>query len=236
MLFAGTFPRIHDRELDPSVWLNGYLRTYIERDVRTVSGIGDLESFTRFVSLCAGRAGQLVNSSSLGSDAGVSHVTAKRWLSILRASYVIEFLQPHHENFSKRLVKSPKLYLIDTGLLCHLLGIRKSADLANHPLRGAIFENLVVMEFRKLFLHQGERPPTFFWRDSHGREVDLVIDLGTRRIPIEVKAGSTVASDFLKGLDRYVEMSGDREGVLIYGGGQSYRRQRHHIRAWFACS
>ncbi len=236
VLFAGTFPRIHDKKLDPYSWLDGYVRTYVERDVRTISGVGDLESFGRFVSLCAGRAGQLLNSSALGSDAGVTHVTAKKWLSILRASYVIEFLPPHHENFSKRLVKSPKLYFADTGLLCYLLGLRKVEDLARHPLRGAVFENFVITEFRKLFLHSGQRPPTFFWRDSHGHEVDLLIDLGRRRIPVEIKAGSTVASDFLLGLDRYIAMSGDQGGILVYGGRDEYRRKSHCIRPWFACT
>ena len=236
VLFSGTFPRIHDRNLDPASWLDGYLRTYVERDVRTIAGLGDLDRFTRFIGLCAGRAGQLVNSSALGSDAGVSHVTAKRWLSILRASYVIDFVRPHHENFSKRLVKSPKLYFVDTGLLCHLLGIRRGEDLARHPLRGAIFENFVITEFRKLFLHHGERAPIFFWRDSHGHEVDVLIDLGARRIPVEIKSGNTVASDFLAGLDRYVGMSGDPEGILVYGGDATYRRRAHHVRPWFACS
>jgi len=236
ILFSGTFPRIHDRRLDPASWLDGYVRTYLERDVRTVAGLGDLDSFTRFVGLCAGRAGQLVNSSALGSDAGVSHVTAKRWLSILRASYVIDFLRPHHENFSKRLIKSPKLYFVDTGLLCHLLGIRRGEDLSRHPLRGAIFENFVISEFRKLFLHHGERAPIFFWRDTHGHEVDLIVDLGRRRVPVEIKSGSTVASDFLAGVDRYVGMSGDPDGILVYGGDAAYQRRAHHVRPWFACS
>lgn len=236
VLFAGTFPRIHDKLLDPYSWLDGYVRTYVERDVRTISGVGDLDSFIRFVGLCAGRAGQLLNSSALGSDAGVSHVTARKWLSILRASYVIDLLPPHHENFSKRLVKSPKLYFADTGLLCHLLGLRRAEDLACHPLRGAIFENFVVTEFRKLFLHSGQRPPVFFWRDSHGHEVDLLVDLGRRRVPVEIKAGSTVASDFLLGLDRYIAMSGDQEGILVYGGRDEYRLKSHHIRPWFACT
>jgi len=236
LLFTGTFPRIHDQKLDPYSWLDGYVRTYVERDVRTISGVGDLDSFSRFVGLCAGRAGQLLNSSALGSDAGVSHVTAKKWLSILRASYVIDFLRPHHENFSKRLVKSPKLYFADTGLLCHLLGIRRVEDLVRHPLRGQIFENFVVTEFRKLFLHAGERPPIFFWRDSHGHEVDLLIDLGRRRVPVEIKAGSTVASDFLLGLDRYIAMSGDPDGILVYGGRDGYRRKSHLIRPWFQCT
>ena len=236
LLFSGLFPRIHDAHLDPATWLDGYVRTYVERDVRTVAGVGDLDSFTRFLGLCAGRAGGIVNSSALGSDAGVSHVTAKRWLSILRASYVIDLLQPHHENFSKRLVKSPKLYFLDTGLLCRLLGIRRSDDLARHPLRGAIFESLLVSEFKKLFLHHGQRPPVFFWRDSHGHEVDLLVDLGTRRVPVETKAGITVASDFLDGLDWYVGVSGDPGGILVYGGETGYRRRNHIIRPWFDCS
>ena len=224
------------RLLDPYSWLDGYVRTFVERDVRTISGVGDLDSFIRFVGLCAGRAGQLLNSSALGSDAGVSHVTARKWLSILRTSYVIDFLPPHHENFSKRLVKSPKLYFADTGLLCHLLGLRRVEHLARHPLRGAIFENFVVTEFRKLFLHSGQRPPIFFWRDSHGHEVDLLVDLGRRRVPVEIKAGSTVASDFLLGLDRYIAMSGDQDGILVYGGRDEYRMKSHHIRSWFACT
>jgi len=236
LLFSGLFPRIHDAKLDPTTWLDGYVRTYVERDVRTVAGVGDLDSFARFLGLCAGRAGGIVNSSALGSDAGVSHVTVKRWLSILRASYVIDLLQPHHENFTRRLVKSPKLYFVDTGLLCHLLGIRRSDDLARHPLRGAIFENLVVSEFRKLFLHHGERPPVFFWRDSHGHEIDLLVDLGTRRVPVEAKAGITVASDSLAGLDWYVGVSDDPGGILVYGGTAAYRRKSHLVRPWFDCS
>lgn len=232
ILFSGMFPRIHDRGLDPPTWLDGYVRTYVERDVRSVAGVGDLDSFTRFLGLCAGRAGQLLNASSLGADAGVSHVTSKRWLSILRASYIVELLPPHHENFKKRLIKSPKLYFSDTGLLCHLLGVRKADDLRVHPLRGAIFENFVVTELRKLFLHNGERPPLHFWRNSNGREVDVIIDLGTRRIPVEIKAGETVTSDFFKVLDYYLSLSGDPSGILVHGGGESYSRGDHRVRAW----
>jgi len=235
-LFTGFFPRIHDKGLAPRTWLDGYVRTYVERDVRTVSGVGDLDAFSRFLGLCAGRAGALVNTSGLGSDAGVSHVTAKRWLSILRASYIVDFLVPHHRNFNKRLVRSPKLYFVDTGLLCYLLGIRSPADLRDHPLRGPIFENYVVAEFRKLFLHGGESPPLFFWRDSHGREVDLLIDLGKRRIPVEVKSGRTVASDFFRGLDFYTGLSGDEGGMLVYGGDESYQRKNHAVRSWRECT
>lgn len=236
LLHSGMFPRIHDRGLDASAWLDGYVRTYVERDVRRLSNIGDLDAFTRFLGLCAGRAGQLLNLSSLGADAGVSHATAKRWISVLQASYVVDLLRPHHRSFRKRLTKSPKLYFVDTGLLCYLLGIRRVEHLRHHPLRGAIFENFVVVELRKLFLHHGQRPPLFFWRESNGREVDVVIDFGTHRLPVEIKAGETVASDFFRELDNYIGLSGDSAGVLVYGGDSAYPRGRHVVRPWWACT
>jgi hypothetical protein len=235
LLFRGLFPRIHDRGLEPTPWLDGYTRTYVERDVRQLSDIGNLATFTRFLALCAGRSGQLLNFASLAADAGVSRDTARRWISVLEASYVLYLLSPHHENFSKRLVKSPKLYLYDTGLLCYLLGLRRWQDLRAHPLRGAIFETFVLGELRKLFLHHGERPRLYFWRDSNGREVDVLIDLGTRRIPVEVKAGETVARDAFRGLRHYAELSGDPRGVLVYGGEQSYRRGDFWVRGWWGC-
>jgi len=235
-LFRGFFPRIHDRDLDPALWLDGYLRTYVERDVRSLGGVGDLDSFTRFLGLCAARSGQLVNLSSLGSEAGVTHTTARRWLSVLRAGYVLDLVQPHHANFSKRLVKTPKLFFTDPGLACRLLGVRSSADLHRHPLRGALVETLVYSELRKVFLHHGERAPLFFWRDSHGREVDFLLDFGECRVPIEVKAGETVATDSFRVLDYYTGLSGDPAGILVYGGDEAYSRGQHHVRPWWACS
>lgn len=236
LLFTGTFPPIHDRNLEASTWLDGYLRTYVERDVRTISNIGDLDAFLRFLGLCAGRSGQLLNRSSLGADAGIDQATVRRWISVLEASYVVFTLSPHFENFSRRLVKTPKLYFTDTGLLCRLLGVRNPGDLRTHPLRGPIFETFVVGELRKLYLHHGQRPPLYFWRDSNGREVDLLVDAGKRRIPIEIKSGETVSGEFLKGLDTYIALSGDEWGALVYGGGDSYRRRGHWIRPWFACT
>jgi predicted AAA+ superfamily ATPase len=236
ILFTGTFPAIHDRNLEASTWLDGYVRTYVERDVRTISNIGDLDSFLRFLGLCAGRSGQLVNRSSLGADAGIDQTTVRRWISILQASYVVDVLRPHFENFSRRLIKSPKLYFTDTGLLCRLLGIRSPDDLRNHPLRGQIFETFVVGEMRKLYLHHGQRPPLFFWRDSNGREVDILVDAGKHRIPMEIKSSETVAGDFLKGLDTYLALSGDSWGALVYGGRESYTRRGHRVMPWFACS
>lgn len=235
-LFIGCFPRIHDRGLDAPIWLDGYLRTYVERDVRQIANIGDLDAFTRFVGLCAGRAGSLLNLSSLGADAGISQATVKRWLSVLRAGYIVHLLPPHHQNFSKRLIKTPKLYFVDTGLLCHVLGLRKPEDIRNHPLRGAIFENFVFNELQKLFFHNGQRPPLYFWRDTRGLEIDFILDMGTRRIPVEAKSGATIASDFFNALDRYLQLSKDPDGVLVYGGTKSYRRGGHRVRSWRSCS
>ncbi|HEX6900265.1 MAG TPA: ATP-binding protein [Thermoanaerobaculia bacterium] len=235
LLFQGLYPRIHDRQLDASIWLDGYLRTYIERDVRQLSNIGNLEAFSRFLALCAGRSGQLLNSSALAVEAGVSHPTARSWISVLQASYIVLLLKPHHENFNKRLVKSPKLYFLDSGLLCHVLGLRRPEDLLVHPLRGAIFETFVISELYKLFLHHGQPSPLYFWRDSAGHEVDALLDLGTKRIPVEVKAGRTLAGDVFRGLDYYLGLSGGGPGVLIYGGEESYVRRDHVIRSWWQC-
>jgi len=232
VLLNGFFPPIHDRAIEAAPWLDAYLRTYVERDVRTLGSVGDLDGFVRFLALCAGRAASLVNLSSLGADAGITHPTAARWLSILRAAYVVELLPAYHRNFNKRITRSPKLHFHDTGLLCHLLGIRDVEQLRTHPLRGMVFENLVVAEVRKLFLNSGQRPPLFFWRDSRGREVDIVVDLGTRCVPVEVKSGETVAADFLAGLDYFMGLAGVAGGILVYGGDKTYLRRDHQVRSW----
>lgn len=232
ILFTGLYPRIHDAGLDPEVWLDGYVRTYVERDVRTLTNVGDLDVFSRFVQLCAGRSGQLLNLSALGADAGVDQKTARRWLSILRTSYIVDLLHPHHRNFRKRVVKTPKLYFNDTGLLCHLLGITSEGQLRSHPLRGAIFETFVVAELRKVFMNQGVRPPLFFWRDSRGREVDVVIERGGELVPMEIKSARTVAADFFKNLDFYRDLAGSERGWLIYGGDEVYERRGHQVCPW----
>jgi predicted AAA+ superfamily ATPase len=236
LLFRGLFPRIHDRQLDAATWLDGYVRTYIERDVRLLTNIGNLEAFSRFLALCAGRSGQLLNSSALAVEAGVSQPTARHWISVLQASYVVLLLKPHHENFNKRLVKTPKLYFLDAGLLCHLLGLRRPEDVRLHPLRGAIFETFVVGELYKTFLHHGQPAPLYFWRDSSGHEVDALLDFGTRRLPVEVKVGQTLAGDVFKGLDFYLGLAGGGNGVLVYGGEESYVRRHHIVRSWWHCA
>lgn len=233
VLFGGSFPRVVVGGVDPVVWLDAYLQTYVERDVRQLANVGDLAAFTRFLALCAGRSGQLLDLTSLGSDAGVSHATARRWLSILEASYVVALLRPHHENFSKRVIKAPKLHFLDTGLLCRLLGLRKPDDIRVHPLKGAIFESFVVSELRKRFLHNGERAPLYFYRDSRGNDVDALLDLGLRRLPVEAKLGETVVSEFFGGLSSYEKLSGQPGGWLVNGGTRTYTRGQHQVRAWW---
>lgn len=235
-LFAGGYPRIHDRKLDPQDWLRHYTQTYLERDVRDILNVGDLDSFGRFLRLCAGRSGHLLKLSELAADAGVSHPTAKRWLSVLQASFLVHLLQPHHRNFNKRLVKTPKLYFLDSGLLCYLLRIRSPDDLRIHAARGAVFESWVVSETIKDFVHRGLEADAYFWRDSSGHEIDLVIEQGTELTAIEVKSGETFAPDFLDGLRYWRSLTGraDAPLALVYGGDASYMREGAAVLSWQA--
>jgi predicted AAA+ superfamily ATPase len=232
VMFQGFYPRIHDKGLEPRQWLRGYYETYVQRDVREILNVSDIEAFDRFLRLCAGRNAQLLNLSSLGADCGITHTTARRWISILETSFLISLLRPHHRNYSKRMVKSPKLHFIDTGLLCFLLGIRSPEELRNHASRGAVFESFVVSELLKNRLHQGEESDLFFWRDATGPEVDVLIDLGQRLIPIEIKSSATIASDFFRGLGywRSVSRQAESPGALVYAGDRAYRRQGLFVR------
>jgi hypothetical protein len=235
-LFSGFYPRIHDKHLSPRDWLSNYCQTYLERDVRNVLNIGDIETFGRFMRLCAGRTGQLLNLSGLASDCGISHTTARRWISVLEASFIITLLRPHHRNFGKRLIKSPKLYFLDTGLLCYLLQVRSPEELFHRAERGAVFESFVVSELYKNFLHCGEQPHLYFWRDSAGHEIDVIVESGASLIPVEIKSAQTVASDFFDILAYWRKVSGgpDTPAVLIYGGDQSFRRSGVLVYPWFA--
>lgn len=237
IIFKGLYPRIHDKGLEPHDWLSAYYRTYVERDVRDLANIGNLETFQRFVRLCAGRSGQLLNLSSLALDAGISHTTARNWISILQAGFIIHLLPPHFANFAKRIVKTPKLYFLDTGLLCYLLRIRESAELVTHAMKGHIFETFVLAELFKAFAHRGETPPLYFWRDKTGHEVDVVIDTGSRLIPIEIKSSETVGRSLFDGLKYYMSLGSQvsETGVLIHGGNGFYQREQFLIRPWFQC-
>jgi predicted AAA+ superfamily ATPase len=237
ILFQGLYPRIHSQKVNASDFLESYIATYIERDVREVLRVSDLMTFQRFVQLCAGRSGQILNFSALASDCGITHPTARQWLSVLEASSIVSLLQPYHKNFSKRIMKNPKLYFIDTGLMCHLLRIRSAKDLAGHPLYGSIFETFVVSEILKAFVHRGERPPLYYWRDRTGHEVDALLDLGNRLTAIEVKAGQTIPSDAFKGLKYFSELKGVRgDSVLVYGGDESHLREGVRVRTWWQVS
>jgi len=238
VLFQGMYPRIYDQNLDAREWLASYYGTYVERDVRDILNIGDLRTFRNFVRLCAGRCGQLLNLSSLAADCGITHPTARQWLSVLEASYIVCLLQPHHKNFSKRIIKTPKLYFLDPGLLCYLLRIRSEEDLFTHPMKGGIFETFILSEIYKAFSHTGEDPPLFFWRDRTGHEIDFLIDLGTDLLPVEAKSAKTVAPDFSDGLRYWLSLKGNtaKRGILVYGGEDSYEREGIQVRAWFQCS
>lgn len=234
-LFRGFYPRIHDQGLDAREWLRDYYRTYVERDVRGILNVGDLETFGRFVRLCAGRNGQLLNLSSLASDCGITHTTAGRWLSVLEASFLVYLLRPHHRNFSKRLIKAPKLYFVDTGLLCYLLGIREPRELASHAARGGVFEAFVVSELLKDSWHRGAEPALHFWRDATGHEIDLLVDEGERFIAIEIKSGATIAGDAFAGLDYFRSLAeGETEiaGGLVYAGDRAYHRNGVAVYRW----
>lgn len=219
-IHKGFYPRIHDKGLDSQDWLNNYFNTYIQRDVRTVMNVTDLDLFSDFVRLCAGRTGQLLNLTSLASDAGITQVTAKKWLSILESSFIIFTLRPYHKNFSKRIIKSPKLYFYDSGLLCYLLRIRSPEDLKISPYRGNIFESYCISEFLKSMHHMNAYPDIHFWRDSTGNEVDLLIEKNGRIYPVEFKSGETFSSDFVKGIKNWNQLAKnpDNDSFVIHGG------------------
>ena len=234
-LLAGGYPRFFDRKLSAGEWLGSYVRTYLERDVRTVTRVGDLVTFQRFVELCAGRTAQLLNLSALAADAGVSQPTAKAWLSVLETGFIVFRLPPLHANIRKRLVKMPKLYFHDTGLACWLLGIRTADQLRRHPLRGAVFETWVVSEIIKHRTNRGELGGVFFYRDQHGTEADLVIEFGKQRVLVEAKAGQTVSQDMLSAARRIkttLEQAGPCRAVLAYGGQARQRRQDLLVLPW----
>lgn len=219
-IFTGGYPGIYDRKIAPTDFYPSYIRTYIERDVRQMKDIGDLSKFRRLVKLCAGRIGQLLNKASLAVECGVSAPTVDAWLSVLEESYIIHFLRPDYHNFSKRLVKSPKLYFYDTGLACSLLELRCPAELSSHYLRGGLFENMVVNEFLKSSFNRGAEPSASFWRDSTGNEVDLLISESGVQSAFEIKSGATFSKDYFKGLNFWGKLAGadSTRKSVIYAG------------------
>lgn len=240
VLFRGGYPALHRQKLDTVDWHNAYVGTYVERDVRQLLNVGDLLAFQTFLRMCAARSSQLLNLSGLGADCGVNHGTARAWLSVLETGFLVHRLPVFAANLGKRLVKTPKLHFVDSGLLCFLLGIQAAGQLRRHPLRGAIFESWVTAEILKGHTHRGLPPRLTFFRDRKGEEVDLIVERAGGVTAIEVKSGETVTGEFLRPLDRFHEAVramtspsvGSVDRVLVYGGGERQERSAVGIVPW----
>lgn len=234
ILYTGMYPSIYDRKILPENYYPSYLQTYLERDVRSLKNIANLNLFQRFLQLCAGRVGQLLNLSNIGNELGIDAKTVRSWLSVLEASFIIFFLQPYFKNFKKRIVKHPKLYFYDTGLVCSLLGLTNAAQLTNHYLRGALFENFIISEYVKMKRHKGANPNVYFWQDNTGNEVDMLIDEGDLLTAVEIKSGSTIHQNFFKNLIKFKKYSGttSENSYLVYGGDRSMPRQNGQVIGW----
>jgi len=220
LMVRGLYPPLYDRNLKSSDWLAGYATTYIERDARQLINVRNLSTFQKFIKMCAARTGQVLNLSSLAADCGITHNTAASWISILEASYLVYLLTPHYRNFNKRLTKAPKLYFLDVGLASWLMGIYFAEQIRFHANRGALFETFVVSEFLKARFNQGMPSNLFYWRDSKGLEIDMVIEAADKLMAVEIKSGQTIASDFFSALKRWLGLAGDPEASawLVYGG------------------
>ncbi len=234
MLFKGSYPPVYDRKIEPGIWYDNYVSTYLERDVRQLINVRDLATFQRFLKMCAARSGQLLNLSMMANDCGITHNTAKAWISVLEASYIVHLLKPHHKNFNKRLIKSQKLYFYDSGLAAWLQNIQTIDQLDIHPARGHLFETWVVSEVLKERFNRGFSSNVFFWRDSSGNEIDLIIEEGSLLQPVEIKSGRTIAGDFFNNLDKYMNLAGDRatHPALIYGGKDNHERGGIRVVSW----
>lgn len=238
LLWQGGYPRIYERGLPADEWLADYVATYVERDVRQLTEVGDLLLFQTFLRLCAGRTGQLLNLTSLANDCGISQPTAKKWLSVLEASYIVFRLPPYFANLGKRLVKTPKLYFYDTGLAAALLNVETPLQLATHPLRGSLFETWVVSEVAKAHLHRGRRPRLYFYRERSRLEIDLVVEKGPDLVLVEIKSGQTPSGAYFSAFDRLEQTLAGRETpriagrVVVYGGEDTQERTKGNLLSW----
>lgn len=233
-IFCGGYPRLYDKQIAPSDYYPSYIDTYVERDVRNLRQIGNLSLFVRFIKLCAGRIGQLLNKASLATECGISQTTVQSWISILEQSYIIYLLPPDHKNFSKRLVKTPKIYFYDTGLACSLLEISSAKQVSTHYLRGGLFENMVINEKIKERLNAGRKAEYSFWRDSNGNEIDLIVPEVNEQFAYEIKSGETFNKDYFKGLDYWSRLSGaDKDHkTVIYGGTLPMNTSEGRVLPW----
>lgn len=233
-VLAGGYPEIIKKRINPSVWYSDYLHTYVERDVRQLKNITNLAQFTKLLRLCAGRAGQILNMTSLSNDCGIDQKTVAAWLSVLQSSYIIYLLKPYHGNFNKRIIKSPKLYFYDTGIACSLLGITKAQEITHHAAKGALFENMVVSELLKERLNAGEADNLYYWRDKTGNEVDIIADKAGKLTAMEIKAGETISSDYFKGIEYFSSLTPSKiQKLVIYGGALEQERSNGtHVKSW----
>jgi predicted AAA+ superfamily ATPase len=234
-IFTGGYPAIYDRKLDPSEWLRNYITTYVERDLRQLLNVGDLTNFQRFISICAGRIGQITNFSSMANELSVSYHTVQNWLSILETSFITYRIYPYFKNFNKRLIKSPKIYFNDTGLVCALLGIENHDQINTHYLKGALFENMILTEIRKFMFSHTNRRDLYFWRDNSGKEIDCIIEQSQNPKAIEIKSSLTTHQDFYKNLIWWKAISDSEDLSLIYGGDHSYSRSGIRTLGWKDC-
>ncbi|KAA9356289.1 ATP-binding protein [Larkinella humicola] len=223
-IVSGSYPRKLVHDIDADGFYDSYLQTYVERDVRQVKNILNLNLFQKFIQLLAGRIGQLFNQQSLAVELGIDNKTVNAWLTVLETSFIAYRLPPYYQNFSKRIVKTPKVYFYDTGLAAYLLGIRSVDDLGVHFARGALFENLIINELTKNWLNQGQRPPFYFWSDQSNHEIDLLIDRGKSLTAVEIKSGRTIQPDFFKGLDYFQKLAPQTTSTLVYGGNDAQQR------------
>lgn len=238
ILWQGSYPRIYDQKIPAHQWLADYTATYVQRDVRQVINIGDLQAFSGFLKLCSGRTAQEINLSKIGNDAGISHNTVRSWLSVLETCYIIHRLPAWHTNIRKQIVKAPKLHFFDSGLACYLLGIREPDQLYHHPLRGAIFESWVISEIFKASVHSGIQPRIFHYRETRGIEIDLLIEQFEGMDAVEIKSGATISTDFFKNFDRFsdrLKNTGKKlstKKYVVYGGDNSQKRSKAHVLSW----
>lgn len=234
LIFKGQYPRIYDRAIPPTDFYPSYIQTYVDRDVRMIKNIGDINAFIQFTQLCAGRIGQPLNNASLANDAGISPNTAKSWLSILESSYILYRLQPYHRNFNKRLIKSPKLYFYDTGVACSLLGIREQEQVNLHYMKGSLFENLILTEFIKRSFNRGENRQPYYWQDNHGKEIDCLLVNGEGVTAVEIKSGKTISTSYFENLNYWRSLAAlpENQEYVVYGGDQSMQTSAGTLISW----
>lgn len=233
-IFQGFYPSLYAKKIDQKAWMQSYIQTYIERDVRYLKQITDISLFQKFLKLCAGRIGQLLDLTAIGNDCGITTNTVRSWISILEATYVVFLLQPHYKNFSKRLIKTPKLYFYDSAVACHLLSINSPKDVETHYLKGGLFESMIISDIIKQRFNAGERPNLYFWRDKAGTEVDCILEQGVSLVPIEIKSGETLTTDFFANIVKWKQIAGNErvDSYVVYGGKEKQVRSQGTALSW----